>query len=239
MMTHAPTPVGGRPALRRALRDEVFDVLLEKIAGGQVEPDAPLGIDPLAAELGVSPTPVREALVQLEGTGLVVRTALRGYRVAPPLSREALDELFDARRIIEVGAARLAVGAPGLLPTLRRLHADHVTWAEELQRSAEEPPRAVLNEYLRADWAFHQAILEAASNRFLSQMAQHMSTHGQRLRQFLDTQHTDADLAVAEHAEILAAFETGEADAAVEAMSRHIDAVHARAVEDFGDGRQA
>lgn len=237
MMTHAPTPVGGRTALRRALRDEVFDALLERIAGGQVEPDAPLGIDPLAAELGVSPTPVREALVQLEGTGLVVRTALRGYRVAPPLSREALDELFDARRIIEVGAARLAAGAPELLPALRRLHAEHVARAEALQRSAEQTLRTELNEYLQADWAFHQAILEAAGNRFLSQMAQHMSTHGQRLRQFLDTQHTDADLAVAEHAEILAAFESDDADAAADAMSRHIDAVHARAVADFGSER--
>src|SRR5690606_41909058 len=112
----------------------------------------------LGAVGGAPPPPARAALVQLAGTGLVGRTALRGYRVAPPLSREALDELFDARRIIEVGAARLAVGAPGLLPTLRRLQADHVTWAEELQRSADEPPRAVLNEYLRADWAFHQAI---------------------------------------------------------------------------------
>src|SRR5690625_847636 len=120
-MTQQPTTPGrGRIAQRRSLRDEVFDALMERIAGGSIPAGEPLGIDPLAAELGVSPTPVREALVQLEATGLVIRTALRGYRVAPPLSVDGLEELFAARRIVEVGAARLAAAnVERLLPVLR------------------------------------------------------------------------------------------------------------------------
>lgn len=63
----------------------------------------PLGIDGLAQQLDVSPTPVREALVQLESTAMVTRTALRGYRVAPLLSGRQLTDLFDARLLLEVG----------------------------------------------------------------------------------------------------------------------------------------
>lgn len=234
MTSNTSAATVGRLAQRRALRDEVFDVLMEKIAGGEVAPGAPLGIDPLAAQLGVSPTPVREALVQLEATGLVVRTALRGYRAAPPLTREAMDELFDARRIIEVGAARQAAArASELLPVLRQRHAVHAEHAERIAESEGEASPGLLNAYLRADWAFHEAILEAADNRFLLQMAQHMSTHGQRLRQFIDNQHTDAKLAVEEHATILSAFESGDVEAVEAAIGSHIDAVRARAADDF------
>lgn len=221
-----------RIAPRRSLRDEVFDALMERIAGGVVRPGEPLGIDSLAAELGVSPTPVREALVQLEATGLVIRTALRGYRVAPPLSVDGFKELFDARRIVEVNAARLAAeNVDQLLPVLRERHATHVAHGQRLQAVQGDARSAALSDYLAADWNFHQAILDAAGNRFLLQMAQHISTHGHRLRQFIGSQHTDEDAAVAEHRAILDAFETRDADAVARAMTHHIDSVRARVLK--------
>ncbi len=236
-MTPPASPAGAGIAQRRALRDEVFDLLMARIAGGGFAPEAPLGIDSLAAELGVSQTPVREALVQLESTGLVVRTALRGYRVAPPLSLAAMEELFDARRIIEVAAAERAMAhREELLPQLRARHAVHLAHAQALANGPAADAEA-LNTYLQADRAFHEAILQAAHNRFLGQLTQHISTHGHRLRHFVATRLLDGDQAVAEHARILAAFEDGDIDQVRAAMADHIDAVRSRVLEEISDTR--
>ena len=67
---------------RRGLRDAVYDRILDQLLRGETEAGGRLSIETLARELSVSATPVREALVQLERTGLVTREALRGYRVA-------------------------------------------------------------------------------------------------------------------------------------------------------------
>lgn len=224
-------------ASRKVLRDQVYDVLIEKIAAGEFAAGAPLGIDPIAAQLDVSPTPVREALVQLEATGLVVRTALRGYRLVPPLPPEGMEELFAARKLIEAGAAREAfVNRAELLPILRQRHAIHKAQAELLKSISSDDPsyQSALAEYLKADWGFHQAIFDATHNRFITPMSQRISTHSQRLRQFVDTHTLDADFAIAEHGKILAAFESGDEDAVVAAITSHIDAVRARAFESIG-----
>lgn len=227
-----------QPASRRVLRDQVYDVLLDRIAAGEFAAGEPLGIDPIAAQLDVSPTPVREALVQLEATGLVVRTALRGYRVAPPLSPEAMEELFAARKLIEIGAARHAfANRAELLPVLRQRHAIHRAHTELIQGIQSDDPsyHEALAEYLKADWGFHQAIFDATHNRFIAPMSQRISTHSQRLRQFVDTHLLDADYALAEHGKVLAAFESGDEDAVIAAMTSHIDGVRTRAFDAIGD----
>src|SRR3954447_24962481 len=94
-----PDATGGAIVQRRALRDGVYDAILEMLLAGQATPGESLAIDGLARQLGVSPTPVREALVQLEHTGLVTRAALKGYRVAPPLNPAGVAELMDARAL--------------------------------------------------------------------------------------------------------------------------------------------
>ena len=65
---------------RKVLRDDVHDALLQMLLRGRFAPGESLSIDHVARQLGVSPTPVREALVELEHTGLVTRAALRGFR---------------------------------------------------------------------------------------------------------------------------------------------------------------
>ena len=106
MTTPLPLRIGELE--RRGLRDRVYDLVLEMLLEGDLDPGSRLSIDTLAKQLDVSPTPVREAMVQLERTGLVTREALKGYRVAPPFGPEELSELFDARLMLEVEATRLA-----------------------------------------------------------------------------------------------------------------------------------
>ena len=118
---------GGHLVARRALRDGVYDAILELLLDGSVAPGASIGIDALARQLGVSPTPVREAMVQLEHTGLVTRAALKGYRAAPPLSAGAMSELVDIPGYSGVRSASAdadSIVSPGarraMTPTLGR-----------------------------------------------------------------------------------------------------------------------
>ncbi|GAA1444568.1 GntR family transcriptional regulator [Nocardiopsis tropica] len=229
------SPAGATPAksavvARRALRDGVYDAILEKLLDGSAPPGSSLGIDPLARELQVSPTPVREALVQLEHTGLVSRVALKGYRVAPPLSPEQLRELFDMRGILEVAAVeRAAERAEDLLPELRVAHAQHVLAAHNVRQrrgDGEWPPDyADMREYFAADWEFHLTIIRAAGNRFLTEAAESLNAHVHRLRQTAHHGILDMDQALSEHAAILAAFESGDREVLRSTMRDHLSAV--------------
>lgn len=224
----APSPL----LSRRVLRDGVYDILLDLLLSGTVEPGSTLGIDSLSRQLQVSPTPIREALAQLEHTGLVQRAALKGYRVAPPLSPEQMKELFEARIILETNAVALASrDLEGLLPDLRRAHGNHVAVARENSAGRKgERDLEGFKHYFDADWAFHQTILDHCGNRFISQMTQSTSTHAHRMRQTVSRGVSDSDEAVQEHAAVLEAFEKHDVPAAEEAMRQHIQNVRARAL---------
>lgn len=216
---------------RRALRDGVYDILLEMLLSGEFEPGAPLGIDSLSRRLEVSPTPIREALVQLEHTGLVNRAALKGYRVASPLTVEQMKELFEARRIVEVAAvARAADNSKELLPDLVQAHEDHQQAAAKFHQAGSDEKLAEYRRYFEADWNFHSTILSHCGNRFLQQMAQMASTHTHRLRQSARHGSDDMALAIAEHERILRAFQQGDGAVAARAMEMHIDGVQQRAL---------
>src|SRR5882724_3390668 len=102
-----------RPAERRLKRsqgfvEEVFGVIRADIMSLRIPPDARISIDRLARELGVSQTPIREALSMLEAIGLVTKRHFVGYCSAPQLNRKQLDELYEVRLLIEPYAARCA-----------------------------------------------------------------------------------------------------------------------------------
>ncbi|MFJ9124565.1 MULTISPECIES: GntR family transcriptional regulator [unclassified Streptomyces] len=237
--THPQSPNSPLVA-RRALRDGVYDAILEKLLDGSTPPGSSLGIDSLARELGVSPTPVREALVQMEHTGLVNRVALKGYKVAPPLSPEQVTELFDARIMLELGAVERALAhTEDLVPELQAAHARHVLAAHRVrklrggdQEHGTTTDNSDLREYFAADWAFHLLIIQAAQNRFMAAMAESLSAHVHRMRQTVDHGTFDIDQAIAEHTAILAAFESGDPEAPARAMRTHLEGVERRSLDD-------
>jgi DNA-binding GntR family transcriptional regulator len=94
---------------RASLADAVHESLLTWLMDGHAAPGSALSIDGLARDLGVSPTPIREALARIESTGLVHRAALRGYRVTEMLSATEVNHLMDARLLLECRNATLAV----------------------------------------------------------------------------------------------------------------------------------
>jgi DNA-binding GntR family transcriptional regulator len=228
-------PFGTATSLeRRGLRDRVYDLVLDMLMSSSVEPGTRLSIDAVARDLGVSPTPVREALVQLERTGLVTREAHKGYRVAAPIADDQLEALFDARLVLEVGATALAARDPEkLIPALSDALDKQVAMMERAQSSGDDVDMSVefIRDYFAVDWNFHHLIFEGADNPFLLDMSEAISTRVHRMRQTMQTGVWDAGYAVAEHRAILEALPKGP-EAAAEAMRTHVEKVRTRSRRD-------
>ncbi len=217
-----PTAVRTLPS-RAALSDSVSAALRARIVDGSYGPGEPVRIDVVARELEVSQTPVREALARLEATGLVVREALRGYRVAPLQSDEQIDDLIQIRLAIEpLAAARTAaVADPAVLEAL----------AETIRQLGEVPTdlgREATAAYWQWDERFHELLAEGSGNDYLLSAYRALGGHVQRFRLMGDSGVTDAVDAAREHAAILEAVVSGDADRAGAAMRAHIEAVRDR-----------
>ncbi len=91
----------------RTLSEQIFDIVREKIVSGSISGNSPIRQDALAAELGVSKIPLREALARLEQEGLLVNQANRGFFVRP-MSAEEAEEIFALRLSIEPQAVAAA-----------------------------------------------------------------------------------------------------------------------------------
>src|SRR5690349_8077250 len=90
------------------LAEEVYRRIRADIMSLKLPPDTRVSVDSLARELGVSQTPIREALSMLEAHGLVTKQRFVGYCTAPTLNRKQFEELFEIRLLVEPYAARRA-----------------------------------------------------------------------------------------------------------------------------------
>jgi len=219
---------------RRGLRDHVYDRVLQLLLSGEAPSGARLSIDSIARQLDVSPTPVREAMVQLERTGLVTREALKGYRVAPPLGIGQLRELFDARILLEARAARLATPATAeMLGELRAAEGEHRLLGERVITAMRtgSPDVAVTTAYFIADAAFHGVVFAHCGNRYLTEMSASLGAQLHRMRQSVRHGVTDVREAIAEHEAIIDAFAGDDQDAPERLMQRHIERVRERSLD--------
>lgn len=226
---------------RRALREHVYDSVLDLLLRGETAPGTRLSIDTIARQLDVSPTPVREALVQLERTGLVTRQTHKGYRVAPPLEGEQLLELFQAREMLEGTAIGLAVpAAEGFLPELREAQARHRQVGEAVIAALNEGEKdvALTTEYYARDQEFHDVIIRHSGNRYLLDMSHNLGALVHRLRRSVHRGVTDVREAIVEHEAIIDALASGDAGAATGAMRSHVQKVRERALGDAGAARR-
>jgi len=230
---------GGLSALsgtieRRGLRDHVYERILQLLLSGDAVPGARLSIDTIARQLEVSPTPVREAMVQLERTGLVTREALKGYRVAPRLKPSQLAELFDARLMLETTAARLATPAsPTMVQELREAQEHHRSIGEAViaTMSSGGTDVAMTTAYFAADAAFHRVVFDHCGNHYITEMSEALGAQLHRMRQAALHGVTDVREAIAEHAAIVDAFAADDARAPERAMRRHIELVRSRSLD--------
>ena len=143
-----------------ALAAQVANRLSEAIVNGELAPGERLVEIELAAKLGVSRAPLREALRELSGTGLIVHRAHKGAFVANP-SPEEVAEMSIFRGVLEGTAARI-VAAERKPQVLSRLQA----LCQELETAAAHADKA---QFVKLHWSFHRNICEQAGNRFLLQ----------------------------------------------------------------------
>src|SRR5690606_41343837 len=92
---------------RISVVDSVYERIYERLMSLAIPPGARIPIDVLARELGVSQTPVREALSRLERERLVQKAHLIGFSAAPQFNRKQFEDLFDFRLLVEPEGARL------------------------------------------------------------------------------------------------------------------------------------
>lgn len=146
---------------RLSFVEQAYQAIKQRIVGGDFGPGTQLNIDALARELGVSNSPVREALRRLENERWVETIPFRGAFVRP-LDRAELAELYELREMLELAALRKVMPHPP------------AEGLEQLENALAEIRAAVRKSdpvaYLVADTRFHQAIVDMAHNKRLSEM---------------------------------------------------------------------
>lgn len=200
---------------------EVYDVLLKNLMSLEIKPEERISVDKLSRQLGVSQTPIREALSQLEVQGLVVKVHLSGYRAAPQLTRKQFDDICELRLLIEpLAAAKAAV-----LMSEQELN-EIAKLAADMEEPALTDPRSAYNAFAQDDTRFHAAIAKASQNDLFHNIITQQRVHLHLFRLRFYAQVTKD--AVVEHAKIMKAFHSRDPDAAAKAMRSHIENAHAR-----------
>ncbi|WP_248964597.1 GntR family transcriptional regulator [Sphaerisporangium perillae] len=196
-----------------SLTEQVIEAVREAIHSGELRPGELYSVYQLAAQLNVSRTPVREAMLRLAEAGMVRFERSRGFRVLRRDPKE-IAEVFQLRLLLEVPAARLAArrADPALIEAMRvELAAMRAAAGDQ-----DEPL------FMRHDRAFHDLLLNAGANRKLVGIVENLRDATMTLgASTVDRSRSLTDIA-AEHEPILAALEARDAEAAAEAMRAHV-----------------
>lgn len=199
---------------------DIYRLLVEAIESGDLSPGTRLRETELAERFGVSRTPVREGLKQLEAQGLARHESNRGM-VIPTLDNDEINELYVIREVLEGTAARLA--------------AQHATEAEiAILQNMVESDQAKQDDVaalLATNRAFHRRLTLASHNRYLIAQMDHMKQYLLLLGGTTLADPARRAAAVAEHArlvEAIAARDTGKAE---ELARAHIHAAHRARLE--------
>lgn len=200
------------------ISDEVYRVLKEKIFSKQYVPGERLNLLELEKRLGISRTPLKDALNRLAGEGLIVIEPRKGTFVTNPTCKE-IAEAFDVRRVLEVYAVSLAAG------NMTGKHLDRIrALVRDLRKLTDtENWDRIYQKYVLLDHALHQLILEIAGNERLKQCWDQVNTHVQMARIRYGRAEGELAQAQQEHEQFLQACEAGDVSAMQQAISNHID----------------
>ncbi|WP_404713351.1 GntR family transcriptional regulator [Sphingomonas sp. MMS24-J13] len=217
-MCAAPTSereVGQVRRLQRApgFAEEVFDIIRTDIMSLRIPPDTRISIDSLARELGVSQTPIREALSMLEAIGLVTKRHYAGYCSAPQLNRRQLDELYEMRLLMEPFAARCAA---------ERMNDADLARVRALADSMEPgDTRHSYDRFADQDAELHNLIAHGSGNGIVEESLARLHVHLHIFRLRFHSEVTRE--AFSEHAELVIALAARDPAAAEAAMRAHIE----------------
>ncbi|NEA46576.1 GntR family transcriptional regulator [Streptomyces sp. SID10815] len=193
--------------------DRVYTHVKQAVLDRRYEGGTLLTEGELAEAVGVSRTPVREALLRLEVEGLLKLYPKKGALVLPVSAQEIAD-VVETRRLVEGHAVRKAVPAPAGL--LRRL-------AELLEQQKRQAAAGDLAAAAVTDRCFHAEIVRSGGNEILSRLYDQL--RDRQLRMGVAVMHSHPDRiakTLAEHEAILTALREGDAEAAVDIVHGHV-----------------
>ena len=206
------------------LRDVVFNTLREGILRGQLEPGERLMEIHLAEKLGVSRTPIREAIRKLELEGLVIMTPRKGAVVAS-ITVEDLKDVLEVRTALERLAVELACQKI-TEEELNKLKNAMDDFRKEI--TSKDPTKVAVK-----DVAFHDIIYRATGNSRLIQMLYNLREQMYRYRLEYIKDEDKRDTIVNEHLEIVSAIENGNVEAAKAAIKIHINNQEAAVIDNL------
>lgn len=195
--------------------DKAYRTLRSEIIDWQLPPGTVLGEVEQSTRLGVSRTPLREALARLTADGLVATQAGRGL-VVTDVSTDNIRELFEVRRALEEQAARLAAerGDPAVFDALER---EFVAVPALLE--AEDPAR---HDYYDLVARLDEAIDDAVANPYLVSALRNLRTHLVRIRRLARDDTDRLREAAREHLTIVRAIAAGDSELAAHATHIHL-----------------
>ncbi|CAM3544598.1 GntR family transcriptional regulator [Deinococcus frigens] len=219
---HSAPAAFARPVL---VRDGVYEHLRRAVLDGEIAPGERIGEVELGERLGVSRTPIREAIMRLMQDGLLVGSANRGVRVRTVTAQEARDTYAVREELDGLGAALAAA-------------AHTAADAAALRAALDEVGAARGDDYrqqTRLDLNFHRAITHAAHNAALGDLARDLEQRVALIKHQTRTYNAHPDTAV-QHATILRAVLDRDAAAARKAARLHVRTFGALVLQDLVAG---
>jgi DNA-binding GntR family transcriptional regulator len=206
------------PIVRSSLRDQVLAELRQRLVSGQLKAGEIYSAQALAAELGVSGSPVREAMLTLVNQGLMEAVRNRGFRVIPPSDSDRRNVL-QLRLWLEVPAmVRLAT----MSDVVKARRDEFMALADDIVAAAQ---RGDLIQYLDSDREFHLGLLGLLENPNLVDIVGNLRDQTRLFGLQALYERGQLVASAEEHADILDAMANGDAVKTEELMVRHLEHV--------------
>ena len=201
------------PAKHQSLTELLYDELKKAILTCRIKPGTRLKEVELAEQMGVSRTPIREAMRQLEKDNLIYITPRRGTYVSE-LSMDDIDNMFIIREPLEGLAAYLAA------QSATKEQMDEIR--TEMEKCEELLKNNDLEKMAEADLLFHNAIAYASNNEYLISILTDLQVQVLRFRTVYFRSRERAEAAVEDHRKVFDAISSGDADKAKKSLITHI-----------------
>jgi DNA-binding GntR family transcriptional regulator len=219
----APAP-RGRIQRSAGLVEDAYSRIREDIMSLKIPPNTRISVDSLVRELGVSQTPIREALSMLEANGLVTKQRFVGYCTAPTLNRRQFDDLFEIRLLIEPYAARRAAERMS-----DRALVDLSGLALEMNPDQAAQSHALYDHFADQDAEFHERIARGSGNELIAEALNRLHIHLHIFRLRFHREITRE--AYSEHALVTRALQQRNPVEAEAAMRAHLQKSYDRLVK--------
>lgn len=214
--THSASPWLAQAVIEPGvpLSEQVYRLLREAIITGVLMPGAALQEPAITAQLGISRTPVREALLRLKDDGLVQIRRQAGTCVAP-IDPDRVEEGIIVRESLEPRVAQLAA---------TRIDARTLeTLTHQTERMARAAARQDSRLFIEADDLFHQTLIDASGHQHIARIIQQINAQLDRIRYLSVAEPIRAQTAIDEHHQLIAALEAGDGATCHTLLQRHLE----------------